>query len=154
MQIFIDLITNPVLISACAGWFVAQLLKVIFHFIKYGPDWKRIAGGGGMPSSHSATVIGLTTATAITYGVGGFEFPMALFLAIIVIYDAMGVRLETGKEAAILNRLMERDKAEGKAPVQEKKLDEFMGHTFPEIVAGVVIGIVCGIVVCKIISMV
>ncbi len=69
-----------------------------------------------MPRAHSATVIGLTTATAIVYGTGGFEFPMALFFAIIVMYDAVGVRLETGREAKALNRLRRRDLQEHKQP--------------------------------------
>ena len=104
-----------------------------------------------MPSAHSATVIGLTTATAIVYGTGGFEFPMALFFAIIVMYDAVGVRLETGREAKALNRLRRRDLQEHKQPVMEQELEEKIGHTLPEILAGILVRIVVAILICHIV---
>ena len=65
---------------------------------------------------------------------------MAMFFAIIVIYDAAGVRMETGREAEVLNRLAKRDQAEGKQPLNEKPLREKMGHTIPEIIVGMVLG--------------
>ena len=65
---------------------------------------------------------------------------MAMFFAIIVIYDAAGVRMETGREAEVLNRLAERDQTEGKQPLNEKPLREKMGHTIPEIIVGMVLG--------------
>ena len=80
-----------------------------------------------------------------------FEFVIAFFFAMIVMYDAMGVRLTTGKEAYILNKLRERDLAENKEPLYDKILDEKMGHTFPEIVAGVITGTICALVVCLVI---
>lgn len=85
-----DAIHNQVLISAALSWLIAQVLKVLIDGIRNGFSAERLAGGGGMPSSHSATVAGLTTATVLVYGCGGFEFVMALFFAIIVIYDAAG----------------------------------------------------------------
>ena len=100
-----DAIHNQVLISAALSWLIAQVLKVLIDGIRNGFSAERLAGGGGMPSSHSATVAGLTTATVLVYGCGGFEFVMALFFAIIVIYDAAGVRMETGREAKVLNLL-------------------------------------------------
>ena len=102
MEYVMGLVTNKVLLSAVAAWFVAQGSKIILDVMKGTFTFKRLSGGGGMPSAHSATVVGLTTATAIVYGTGGFEFPMALFFAIIVMYDAVGVRLETGREAKAL----------------------------------------------------
>lgn len=116
MEYVMGLVTNKVLLSAVAAWFVAQGSKIILDVMKGTFTFKRLSGGGGMPSAHSATVIGLTTATAIVYGTGGFEFPMALFFAIIVMYDAVGVRLETGREAKALNRLRRRDLQEHKQP--------------------------------------
>lgn len=144
----LGLVTNKVLVSAAASWFVAQCLKIILEGIKNGFSKERLAGGGGMPSSHSATVLGLTTATAIQYGTHGFEFVIALFFAIIVMYDARGVRYVTGREAAILNKLRDRDAEEGREPLFDKALDDKMGHTIPEIIIGVLIGIVVGVVVC------
>ncbi len=149
MDILMDLITNKVLVSTAVCWFVAQFLKVVIDGCKNGFSTERLTGSGGMPSSHSATVVALTTSTALVYGVGGFEFPMALFFAIVVIYDAMGVRMETGREAGVLNRLMERDREEGKNPLMEKPLREKMGHTPLEIIAGVAIGVIGAVIICN-----
>ena len=140
----LDLITNPVFLSAAAGWFTAQCIKMIIETAKNGFDLKRLSGGGGMPSSHSATVTGLVCATALTFGTGGFEFPMALFFAIIVIYDARGVRYQTGRQSAILNRMRD--------PDEDIHLDEKMGHTIPEIIAGCVTGAACAAVICHLLS--
>ena len=146
-----DAIHNQVLISAALSWLIAQVLKVLIDGIRNGFSAERLAGGGGMPSSHSATVAGLTTATVLVYGCRGFEFVMALFFAIIVIYDAAGVRMETGREAKVLNLLRRRDLEEGRKPVYDRDLQEKMGHTVPEILAGIVIGVACGAVVCNVI---
>ncbi len=144
-----DAIHNQVLISAALSWLIAQVLKVLIDGIRNGFSAERLAGGGGMPSSHSATVAGV--ATVLVYGCGGFEFVMALFFAIIVIYDAAGVRMETGREAKVLNLLRRRDLEEGRKPVYDRDLQEKMGHTVPEILAGIVIGVACGAVVCNVI---
>lgn len=148
MQFLLDLIHNPVFLSAAAAWFAAQCSKVLLEFVsgRFSPD--RLTGGGGMPSAHSATVCGLTTAVALTQGGGSPEFVIALFLAIIVIYDARGVRYETGQQARILNRLRERDEEEGKAAVQERPLQEKMGHTLPEILVGIAVGVAAAAIVC------
>ena len=100
-----------------------------------------------MPSAHSATVTGLACEAGLRLGGGSFEFVIALFFAIIVIYDAMGVRYVTGQEARILNLLRSREMKEGKTALFEKPLDEKMGHTLPEILAGCVIGILCAVIV-------
>lgn len=146
-----DLFTNKVFVSAGSGWFIAQLVKVIIDSIRDGFSVKRLVGGGGMPSTHSSLVTGLFISTGIVYGVSSFEFVIAFFFAMVVMYDAMGVRLTTGKEAYILNKLRERDLAENKEPLYDKNLDEKMGHTFPEIVAGVITGTICALVVCLVI---
>lgn len=149
MDFVIDLIHNQVFLSAAASWFVAQVSKIIIDIVKNGFSWKRLAGGGGMPSSHSATVTGLAASAAFVYGGGSFEFVIALFFAFIVMYDAAGVRMETGEEARILNLLKKRDIKEGRPPLSDKELDEKMGHTIPEIIAGIVIGIVMAILMCN-----
>lgn len=89
---FLDgLIRNPVFVAAVMGWFVAQVLKTIIHFLIHKEFiWERMVGSGGMPSSHSATVCALATATGIRYGSAGFEFAVAIIVAIIVMHDAMG----------------------------------------------------------------
>lgn len=148
MNIIMDLVTNRILVATVAAWFVAQFLKVLFDTIKNGFSVERLTGSGGMPSSHSATVTGLVVSTAIVEGVGGFPFVMAMFFAIIVIYDAAGVRMETGREAQVLNRLAKRDQAEGKQPLNEKPLREKMGHTIPEIIVGMLLGGVVAAITC------
>ena len=146
MEYLLDLVTNPVFLSAAASWFIAQCTKMIIETVKYGFDPKRLSGGGGMPSAHSATVTALVCATAMKYGMGGFEFPMALFFAIIVIYDARGVRYQTGRQSVILNRMKDPDLA------PDIHLDENMGHTVPEIIAGCLTGAVCAVIICLLVA--
>ena len=147
MNIVMGIITNPVIVSAAAGWFTAQAVKMLLELIQGGFSVERLAGGGGMPSTHSSTVCALAVSAGIMEGFNSTSFAVALFLAIIVMYDARGVRYVTGREARILNRIRERDLKEGREPAGEA-LDEHMGHTLPEILVGVVIGIAVGIVVC------
>ncbi len=146
-----DLLSNQVLLSAFGGWLIAQVSKILIEIIKGDFSLKRLSGGGGMPSSHSATVTGLFVSAGLTAGLDSSSFAVAFFLAIIVMYDAMGVRYETGREAAILNALRRRDLAEGREPLSDHDLDEKMGHTFPEIAVGVCIGILSAILVCRVI---
>ena len=108
MTFLTDLTHNIIFMSAITGWFVAQVLKTIIHIIVNKQFVaERLVGGGGMPSSHSATVCALATATGIRYGGGSFEFALAAVFAIVVMYDAMGVRQETGKQGKVLNEMME-----------------------------------------------
>ena len=147
MEYVLQLLTNKVLIGTVAAWFIAQLLKVIIDTVKNGFSAERLTGGGGMPSSHSATVTALVTSTALVYGFGGFEFVMALFFAIIVIYDARGVRLETQRQSEMLNKINDEREASGKGRLYNKKYREKLGHTIPEIIAGLAIGLIVGIFV-------
>ena len=147
LTFLIDLFTNPVFLAAASGWFVAQASKMILETVKHGFHPERLSGGGGMPSAHSATVVGLTCETGIVCGGSSAQFVIALFLAIIVIYDAMGVRYLTGRQAAALNRLRSRDLQNGIEPVTDRELDEKMGHTLPEILVGCLVGILCATVV-------
>ena len=90
---------------------------------------ERMIGSGGMPSSHSATVCALATATGMVYGGGSFEFAIAVILAIIVMHDAMGVRRETGIQAKVINEMLEVFTNMGKKMSPEEQLKEFVGHT-------------------------
>ena len=105
-----------------------------------------------MPSSHSATVCALVTATAIVYGPGGFELPMAVFFAFIVMYDAMGVRRETGEQAKVLNEMLTAFRDMGKTLQTRDPMDQFkelVGHTPLQVLIGAVLGIIMGFVVCS-----
>ncbi len=148
MNILTDLIRNPVFLSAGGAWLVAQVTKIIYESIRYGFHAKRLAGGGGMPSSHSATVTGLAVGCLISCTAASPEFAISLFFAMVVIYDAMGVRYETGKQAKILNAMREREIREGKEPLFDTLLDEKMGHTLPEVIVGILIGGAVALLMC------
>ena len=139
---------NRVLLSAATGWAAAQVLKTIIHAL-LEDEWKleRLVGSGGMPSSHAATVCALVTAAAYNYGPNSFEFTISFLLAIIVLHDARGVRLETGKQAEILNEIVKYLRMEeGHTTLPEKELKELVGHTPVQVGAGMIIGIIVGIV--------
>lgn len=144
MNWFQELLTNGFLLVALSSWFWAQLIKTILHaIVTKRVDFTRLVGDGGMPSGHSATVSSLATAAALVYGLGSFEFAIALVFAIVVCKDAMGVRLETGKQAAIINDIVEAFNvltSEEKLP--DAKLKEFVGHTPLQVIAGILLGIV------------
>lgn len=149
MNLLMQIASNRIFISMGGSWFVAQLLKIIIDTAKNGFSADRLTGSGGMPSSHSATVIGLLMSVVYIDGVSGASFALAFTLMIIVVYDAAGVRMETGREARALNLLAARDAKEGKEPVVERKLREKMGHTIPEILVGIAIGFVISYLVCN-----
>lgn len=149
MNAFNQLIHNTVFMSAATGWLVAQVLKTIIYGIlnkTFNPE--RMVGSGGMPSSHSATVTALATASGIQYGLGSFEFAVSAIVAIIVMYDARGVRLETGKQAQVLNEVMEILQIMGKKMSYEDKLKEFVGHTPVQVVVGAFLGILIALIYC------
>lgn len=143
MNFFNELLSNSVFISAVSGWFIAQVLKTIIHFILTKQFVaERLVGSGGMPSSHSATVCALATASCIEFGAGSFEFAISLILSIIVMHDAMGVRRETGIQARVLNELMETFAKMGHKELSpEDKLKEFVGHTPLQVLMGALLGI-------------
>jgi len=94
-----------------------------------------------MPSSHSATVCALTTAAALEYGAGSFEFAVSFVLAMVVMYDAIGVRRETGKQAKLLNSILMENPLKLNAEVLQEKLKEYVGHTPLQVLAGAILGI-------------
>ncbi|MBQ3131334.1 MAG: divergent PAP2 family protein, partial [Clostridia bacterium] len=137
---------NRVLLSAATGWAAAQVIKTIIHGLLEG-EWKleRLVGSGGMPSSHAATVCALVTAVAYNYGPNSFQFTISFLLAIIVLHDARGVRLETGKQAEILNEIVKYLRMEeGHTTLPEKELKELVGHTPIQVGAGMIIGVIVG----------
>lgn len=142
MNIWNELLKNQVLISAVVGWIVAQALKTLIDFALNGSfNKERLVGSGGMPSSHSSTVCALTTAAAIRYGVDSFEFAVSFVLSMVVMYDATGVRRETGKQAKLLNSILMENPLKLSAEVLQERLKEYVGHTPLQVVAGAVLGI-------------
>ena len=108
MDFLRDMVSNKAFMAALLGWTVAQVSKTIIYLIVNKElRLERMCGGGGMPSSHSATVCGLATATGMIYGGGSIEFAITFALAMIVMYDAMNVRMETGRQGKVLNDMLE-----------------------------------------------
>ena len=146
MTFFQQLTRNQTLMSAVTGWVVAQVLKTLLDISlnrSFNPE--RLVGSGGMPSSHSATVCGLATAAGLHYGTGSFEFAICFILAAVVMYDAIGVRQETGKQAKVLNRLLFEDLLKLDSVVLQEKLKEYVGHTPIQVLAGAILGIVIAV---------
>ena len=142
MNMWDELLGNQLLVSAVLGCVVAQGLKTLIDLaLNKSFNKERLVGSGGMPSSHSATVCGLTTAAVIKYGVGSFEFAISFVLSMIVMYDAIGVRRETGKQAKLLNSILMENPLKLSAEVLQERLKEYVGHTPLQVVAGALLGV-------------
>ena len=149
---------NYVLTAAVVSWCAAQTIKTILHLLqtkKFSPE--RLFGAGGMPSSHSALVCSATVAMCRKCGVGSPEFAMCFLFALVVMYDAMGVRRSAGLHAKEINRLnrifivkgiasdSENDKqTESK---RKKEFKEYLGHTPFEVLGGALLGILISMII-------
>ena len=147
MSVFEQIRSNQVLVSACLGWLVAQILKTLIDMWATGSfKLERMYGNGGMPSSHSATVCALVTSTVYVYGFSSFEFAISFFFALVVMVDAMGVRRETGKQAQLLNMMMEEDFWNFDDPrAFEMRFKELIGHTPLQVMVGAILGIIVAV---------
>lgn len=146
MKYLTALVTNPFVITAVSSWLIAQVLKTIIHaIVNKSFDITRLFGDGGMPSGHSATVTSLAAIVGLVRGLDTAEFAIACILAIIVCHDAMGVRLETGKQAQVLKEIARSFELLTSEKLPEVKLKEFVGHTPIQVGAGVLLGLVNGI---------
>ncbi len=129
-----------IIVNGIEAALVAQLLKFIGHFIKTRKvDFQVLATTGGMPSSHTAGVISLSTTVGFICGFGEVEFAIALGYSLVVMYDAAGLRRSTGKIAACLNKI--RDDFYANGQVQNERLKELLGHTPFEVFVGALLGI-------------
>ena len=141
MGVWQEILSNQILISAVVGWTVAQVLKTLIDMgfnRSFRPE--RLVGSGGMPSSHSATVCALTVASGMKYGLSSFEFAVSFVLA-------TGVRQETGKQAKLLNLIVQQDWFKLDNQEVEKRLKEFVGHTPLQVFAGALLGILMAVLV-------
>lgn len=143
MNWFSQLISNKLIINGFTAWVTAQILKTIIHaIINRKVDLPRLVGDGGMPSSHSATVTAIAATSALIYGLNSYQFGVTAILAFIVMHDAMGIRKEAGKQAKILNEMIEFFDSMGKDLSPEEKLKEFVGHTPMQVIAGAALGLI------------
>jgi acid phosphatase family membrane protein YuiD len=142
---FTDFIQNKYIYIPILLWFGIQLFKLLYDLVTTKKfNFKRILGAGGMPSSHSAVVTSLATLIGKNIGVGTPMFAMALIFAFVVMYDAAGVRRAAGKQARLLNKIVETPGLSG-LEVSER-LVEVLGHTPLQVVVGAVIGVVAGLI--------
>ena len=135
------ILQNRMLICALTAWFVAQALKIpTYWLVEKKLDWGRFFGSGGMPSSHSAFVISLAIMVGATEGFHTAAFAIAVVLAAIVMYDASGVRHETGVQGQVLNEILQKVFVDGQ-PITDTELKELVGHTKVEVAGGFLIGL-------------
>ncbi len=139
-----SLLDNRILLAAFFAWTIAQISKTIYELIRQRKlVVSRLVSSGGMPSSHSALVTGLATATGRVMGVNSGAFAITVVLASIVMYDAAGVRRAVSIQARIINQMI--DEAFQGHPMAEKRLRELIGHTPIQVIAGGLLGIGIGL---------
>ena len=135
---------NYVLDVAIVCWFAAQALKIVTNYVKTRKlKLRMFFASGGMPSSHTSTVVGAAVAVGRVCGPASPEFAIMAVLSLIVMYDASGVRRETGKQAIILNYIMDHWR-ETPPDIFQKDLKELVGHTPFEVLAGAALGVLLG----------
>lgn len=148
MNILYDILHNEVLVTAGCAWAIAQIIKTIIDFAVSGKlKLERLVGSGGMPSCHSATVVSLATICALMFGADSCQFAISAIFAIVVIYDARGVRRETGNQAVIINEIMDllknpTDERYKNPQFSQEKLKELIGHTPLQVLFGGLLGFI------------
>lgn len=139
-MIFGNILKNHVLLTGLVGWFLAQMLKIPIGFLRtHRWNWALFFGAGGMPSSHSALVTSTAAAVGLYYGFNSPVFGVATAIAMIVVYDATGIRRQAGMQAQKINILVE-ELLKGH-PISEEHLREVLGHTPLEAMGGVLLGL-------------
>lgn len=144
MNFFHEFLSNKPLINALIAWLIAQIIKFLLYLIMNKEiRLERVFGDGGMPSGHSATVTALAVTSMLVFGVGSFQFAISAILAIIVMHDASGVRLETGKHAKAINEIFEMLQSfdEDSDEIKMEKLRELVGHTKLQVFCGMLLGV-------------
>lgn len=139
-----DICGNRIIQTGAVAWVSSQIIKMILHVIVNKKIvWERLVGDGGMPSSHSATVSSVAVATGFAAGWDSPLFAVSMFFAIIVMHDATGVRRETGKQAVVINNMLEFFEQMGAGNLTpEQTLKEFVGHTPLQVAAGGILGLI------------
>ena len=145
MQFFLDIVTNKYIYIPFGLWFLIQAFKVIWDLVTTKKfNFKRILGAGGMPSSHAAVVTSLATLVGKSEGFSTSIFAVSVIFALVVMYDAAGVRRAAGKQAKLLNKII--DTPGLQIGEVQAKLVEALGHTPTQVIVGAIIGIIAGII--------
>lgn len=140
-----SLLRNPYFIVPGIAWVIAQVSKVITDSVlSRRLNVRRLATAGGMPSSHTALVVALTTVIGRLQGLGTPMFALSLIFSLLVMYDATGVRRAAGQQAAILNRLLD-DLFIAHQGIRQERLRELLGHTPIEVFVGGALGLIMGL---------
>jgi acid phosphatase family membrane protein YuiD len=135
---------NHSLMTAVVAWLCAQILKPPVEYLRKGKwNWGYLLSAGGMPSSHSSLMVGATVGIGLHEGFHSPIFALAIAITMIVIYDAAGVRREAGRHAEKINILI--NELLAGHPISDKELREVLGHTPMEVIGGVCLGLVVGI---------
>jgi uncharacterized protein len=126
------------------AWLIAQVIKVVEDSLRHRRlDLRRLASAGGMPSSHTALVLSLTTVIGSKRGLNSPEFAISAIFSVVVMYDATGVRRAAGRQAQVLNRIV--DDLFHQEGLKEERLRELIGHTPVEVIAGALLGILVAV---------
>lgn len=142
LQFFKDVLSNRAVTTPVLAWFLAQSIKFFLYYFKNKKfDFRKMIDSGGMPSSHTAFTVSLATIVGIHNGFSSDVFAISVVFSLIVMADAAGVRRAAGKQAAVLNKLVN---SSGHIQL-DKQLKELLGHTPVEVLAGAALGIITGI---------
>jgi len=144
MRFFSEISENKIVWAAITAWFIAQLMKFAIHLIHFKKvDFKIFVGSGGMPSSHAAFVTAMSVGVGMCEGFNSTLFAVCAVFSLIVMYDAQGVRRAAGKQAEVLNILIN---STGDSEVKiEEKLIELIGHTPVQVYAGALLGAIIAV---------
>jgi acid phosphatase family membrane protein YuiD len=138
-----DIIANEALVIPVSAWAISQLIKVLVILARGKSfDWWFLVRSGGMPSSHTALVCALAAVVAMTQGFNSIVFAITAILAMVVMYDAAGVRQAVGRQSKILNRIIKELREKRPKGEVERDLREFIGHTQFQVIVGAVVGII------------
>jgi len=139
---FYEIITNKVVVVPICAWAIAQLLKTSVALLQgKGLDFRYLVGSGGMPSAHSAVVTALATTIGMIQGFGSAVFGIAVILAVVVMYDAAGVRQSVSNQSVVLNRIVHELRLRQPITRLEADMRELIGHTPFQVIVGAALGI-------------
>lgn len=139
---------NGAFVASFLGFLFAQVAKVFTHYyVNQEWDISRCYSSGGMPSSHTSLVMGLTTAIATMYGLSSPYFAISLMFSMIVMYDATGVRLHAGKQASVLNMIITELPPDHPVSSSTAQLKDSLGHTPLQVMMGAIVGVVIGYII-------